>query len=286
MNNQQVFLFGYHDSKRERLAIEVDGTTYALSQFAPSIDTLLQTVRASDLIEQLLSYQEEEIEIEQASLSGLIEHSEVWAAGITYKKSEELHAQASVTDGVYTEVYDAERPELFFKGAGYNISSNYDPVGIREDAQQTAPEPELTIIVNGFKEVVGFTIGNDMSSRDIEKVNPLYLSQAKVYDGSCAIGPRIWIQPNATDYPQTDIRLEIYRQQDMLFESVISTSSLQRDMGTLLDYLGRSKTFRYGCFLMTGTGIITPDEYSLQVGDEIHITIEPIGTLVNPVKLV
>jgi 2-dehydro-3-deoxy-D-arabinonate dehydratase len=211
---------------------------------------------------------------------------EVWAAGVTYKISEEARERESGNSTIYTRVYDAERPELFHKAVGYDVMQNGDPVGIRYDSTWSVPEPELCIVLNSRMQVLGFTIGNDMSSRDIEGENPLYLPQAKNYYGACAIGPRIWLQPGAAEYPTTDIDITIRRDGADVFNGQTSTTNLHRPLPMLVDYLGRCKPFNNGVFLMTGTGVVPPDNFTLESGDTVHIRIDPIGELVNPVRTV
>jgi 2-dehydro-3-deoxy-D-arabinonate dehydratase len=210
---------------------------------------------------------------------------EVWAAGVTYYRSRDARmeeAQESGGGSFYDRVYLAERPELFFKATPHRVAGPGQPVRIRGDSGWNVPEPELTLAINSRGAIVGYTIGNDMSSRDIEGENPLYLPQAKVYDGSCAIGPGILV----TDDPlpaTTEIRLSITRDGTRCFEGSTSLSELKRQPRELVDYLFRASSFPAGCFLMTGTGIVPPAPFSLEPGDEIAITIEPIGTLTNRV---
>lgn len=211
---------------------------------------------------------------------------EVWAAGVTYKISEEARERESGNSTIYTRVYDAERPELFHKAVGYDVVGDGDAVGIRHDSTWDVPEPELAIVLNSRLQVIGFTVGNDMSSRDIEGDNPLYLPQAKIYYGACAIGPRIWLNPGAADYPSATIRVCIRREGEDVFEGDTHTRNLRRPLPELVDYLGRCKPFRNGAFLMTGTGVVPPDDFTLQSGDTVRITIEGIGELSNPVRTV
>lgn len=215
-----------------------------------------------------------------------IGRQEVWAAGVTYKRSEEAREIESNNSTIYTRVYAAQRPELFFKANGYDVVGVGESVGIRRDARWSVPEPELVVVLNAHLEVVGFTIGNDMSSRDIEGENPLYLPQAKVYEGACALGPRLWLQPGATQWPDVDIELTIERGGALVFSGQTSTAALHRSLSELVEYLGRAKRFPYGAFLFTGTGIVPPDTFTLAEGDVVRVRIEPIGELVNPVRLV
>lgn len=210
---------------------------------------------------------------------------EVWAAGVTYYRSRDARMEESKSAGggnFYDRVYNAERPELFFKATPHRVVGPGGEVAIRSDASWSVPEPELTLLVSPGGRITGYTIGNDMSSRDIEGENPLYLPQAKVYDRSCALGPCLLVS-NESLPNSTEIRLEIHRAGKIEFNGATSIESLKRDPVTLVEFLYRDNSFPHGCFLMTGTGIIPPDSFSLQAGDEIRIDISAIGTLVNTV---
>ncbi len=220
------------------------------------------------------------------TLKGLLTYQAIWASGVTYKISEEARERESDNSTVYTRVYSAERPELFGKAIGYEAVSSGDYVGIRYDATWSVPEPELTVVFNAKQEVIGFTIGNDMSSRDIEGANPLYLPQAKVYQDACALGPRIWLQANADEWREQDIRIQIERDSEIVFDGSTNTNKLHRSLPELANYLMRCKQFPYGVFLMTGTGVVPPDEFTLAAGDIVRIHIDPIGELVNTVHVV
>lgn len=226
--------------------------------------------------------------VERASilLKPPVGRQEVWAAGVTYKRSEEAREAESNNSNIYRRVYDASRPELFFKASGHDAVGTGQPVGIRYDAMWSVPEPELVVVLNANMDVIGFTIGNDMSSRDIEGENPLYLPQAKVYENACAIGPRIWLQPGATTWPDVAIEMQIERGGTTVFSDSTSTASIHRPLGELVDYLGRCKRFPYGAMLFTGTGIVPPDDFTLAEGDVVRIRIDPIGELVNTVQVV
>ena len=197
---------------------------------------------------------------------------EVWACGVTYLRSREAREAESTASDVYARVYDAARPELFFKAVGSRVIGHGGEIRVRDDSRWNVPEPELTLVVNARGDVVGYTIGNDVSSRDIEGENPLYLPQAKVYDGACAVGPGILLRPveSLTDLP---IRLHLSRNGATVFEGETSTAQIKRPFAELVDYLCRETSFPGGAFLMTGTGIIPPMEFSLQRGDTARITI-------------
>ena len=208
---------------------------------------------------------------------------EVWAAGVTYYRSRNARMEESSSAGggdFYDRVYQAARPELFFKSMPHRVAGPGAKVAIRDDASWSVPEPELTLLVTPGGKIAGYTIGNDMSSRDIEGENPLYLPQAKVYDRSCALGPGLLIcdeQPSAA----TEITLEIRRGGAGVFSGATTLKEMKRTIKELVEYLYRNNSFPQGCFLLTGTGVVPPDRFTLQIGDEIRITIPPIGTLVN-----
>ena len=210
---------------------------------------------------------------------------EVWAAGVTYFRSRAARIEESKASGggsFYDAVYSAERPELFFKAAAWRVRGAGDPVCIRRDARWSVPEPELALVINRGGTIVGYTIGNDMSSRDIEGENPLYLPQAKVYDGSCALGPGMLIAEEPLP-PDTTIALTIIRNGTTVFNGSTSLSQMRRTPEELVQYLYRETSFPHGAVLLTGTGVVPPDDFTLQTGDAIAITIPPIGTLDNVV---
>jgi 2-dehydro-3-deoxy-D-arabinonate dehydratase len=221
-----------------------------------------------------------------APLLAPIGNQEVWASGVTYYSSRRARIAESKDAGggdFYDRVYTAERPELFFKAVAHKVAGPDCAVRIRRDARWSVPEPELTLLINPRAQIIGYTIGNDMSSRDIEGANPLYLPQAKVYDRSCALGPGILIR-NQPMPPSTQIKLEILRSNRTEFSATTTLTELKRDPATLVEYLFLDQSFPHGCFLLTGTGIVPPDSFTLQSNDEIRITIEGIGTLTNTVE--
>jgi 2-dehydro-3-deoxy-D-arabinonate dehydratase len=210
---------------------------------------------------------------------------EVWAAGVTYYRSRSARMDESKDAGggtFYDRVYAAERPELFFKSAGWRVVGPGGAVRIRRDAKWSVPEPELTLVMNARGGLVGYTIGNDMSSRDIEGENPLYLPQAKVYDGGCAIGPAMLLAESPL-VKTTAIQLEISRDGKIVFHGSTTLAELKREPEQLIAYLFRELSFPRGVFLMTGTGIVPQDDFTLRSGDVIRISIDGIGTLENHV---
>jgi len=210
---------------------------------------------------------------------------EVWAAGVTYYRSRNARMEEAKSAGggdFYDRVYQAPRPELFFKATAHRVVGPNARVAIRDDASWSVPEPELALFVTPGGKIAGYTIGNDMSSRDIEGENPLYLPQAKVYDRSCALGPCLLVADEPLP-PTTEISIEIRRGGEVAFSGATTLKEMKRSPEELVEYLYHSSSFPHGCFLLTGTGVVPPDSFTLQVGDEIRIMIPPIGTLVNSV---
>jgi len=214
-----------------------------------------------------------------------IQSQEVWASGVTYLRSKVGRQEESKNAGgsdFYARVYEAERPELFFKATPSRVVPHGGKVRIRKDSTWDVPEPELTLVITSNGKIVGYTIGNDMSSRSIEGENPLYLPQAKTYDGCAALGPCIFVTQKPLP-ENTMIQLVIERGGKNVFEGNIAISQIKRKFNELVEFLYRETSFPNGSFLMTGTGIVPGNEFTLQQGDQISITIEPVGTLVNSV---
>lgn len=214
-----------------------------------------------------------------------IQSQEVWASGVTYLRSKVGRQEESKNAGgsdFYARVYEAERPELFFKATPARVVGHNGTVRIRKDSTWDVPEPELTLVISSSGKIIGYTVGNDMSSRSIEGENPLYLPQAKSYDGSAALGPCIYVT-NEPLSPETEIKLNISRDNKTVFEGNIAINQIKRKFTELVEFLYREASFPYGSFLMTGTGIVPGSDFTLKQGDKITITIEPIGSLVNTV---
>jgi 2-dehydro-3-deoxy-D-arabinonate dehydratase len=222
----------------------------------------------------------------QDSILAPVGTQEIWAAGVTYYRSRTARMEESKDAGggsFYDRVYEAARPELFFKATPHRVAGHLQKVRIRQDSKWNVPEPELALAVNSSGRIIGYTIGNDMSSRDIEGENPLYLPQAKVYAQSCGLGPGILL--SADPLPETTvITLEIRRGAEATFVGTTELSALKRKPAELVEYLYRDNSFPQGCFLLTGTGIVPPDDFTLAHGDEIRISISGIGTLINEVQ--
>lgn len=213
-----------------------------------------------------------------------ITKQEVWGAGVTYGRSREARMEESAGGGsFYDKVYRADRPELFFKSMPGRVVGPNAQIRVRIDSKWTVPEPELTLVIGSTGRLVGFTIGNDVSARDIEGENPLYLPQAKIYRGSCAIGPVVTLVHGVSDPHEMEIRLKVRDGAGIRFEGATSLANMKRRFEDLILYLFRELDFPHGVFLMTGTGIIPPDDFALQHGDIVEITVSEIGTLRNPV---
>jgi len=217
------------------------------------------------------------------TLRAPIDRQEVWAAGVTYLRSRDARMEESSQRDVYDRVYDADRPELFLKATPNRVSGPGEAIAIRGDSGWDVPEPELAILLNARGELVGYTIGNDVSSRSIEGENPLYLPQAKVYSRCAALGPTVMTVDELPDVSNLEIQLTIRRGGTALFQDSTATSQLHRKLSDLIAYLLRDNEYPAGVFLMTGTGIVPPSEFTLQDGDEVEIRIVGIGSLVNPV---
>jgi len=263
--------------------VEQDGQYYPTG--AVSWDALVAQENLQGFLNALIETETPSHAFDAAGLLAPIGQQEVWAAGVTYFRSRGARMEESKDAGggdFYDRVYTAERPELFFKSTASRTAGPGGKVRIRADSRWSVPEPELTLLVSPRGEIAGYTVGNDMSSRDIEGENPLYLPQAKVYDGSCALGPGVLV--GSGPLPQsTEIFLEIVRHGRVEFSGSVALAELKRDLKTLVEYLFRDNSFPNGCFLMTGTGIVPPSTFTLNSGDRIRITIEPIGTLENEV---
>jgi 2-dehydro-3-deoxy-D-arabinonate dehydratase len=290
----------YHPQHGERIGVQLDDTVYDVTEHLASVGAWLRASNGhvSQAIEGLEVVARDSSITFPANLFDTapkafvphwlppVDEQEVWAAGVTYERSREARQEEAVDGGdIYVRVYGAQRPELFFKALGARVIGPFGEVGIRADATWSVPEPELAVVINPANEVVGFTVGNDMSSRDIEGENPLYLPQAKVYKASCALGPGIVLMP-ASEWPAAAIQINIQRNGATAFEGQVHTSRIKRRIDELVSYLGRSAEFPDGVVLLTGTGIVPPSDFTLQAGDVVTIQIEGIGHLQNTVKVV
>ena len=216
-----------------------------------------------------------------------VERQEVWAAGVTYLRSKTARMEESdFSATAYDKVYAAERPEIFFKALAEKVMAHGEPVGIRKDAKWNVPEPELALVLNSRGRIVGHTIGNDMSSRDIEGENLLYLPQAKTYHRSCSLGPCITLGTPEAQAREWKIRINIAREGKSVFSGETAVGQIKRSFDELAAFLFRSQVFPHGAVLLTGTGIVPPDTFTLAAGDEVKIEITGVGTLQNPVAVV
>jgi 2-dehydro-3-deoxy-D-arabinonate dehydratase len=298
--SDRILVRFYHPEQGNRIGVQLDGVIHDVTDHLPSIGAWLRASvnHVNDAIAGLevvardsaITFQADQFEAAPAAFVPHwlppVDEQEIWASGVTYERSREARQEESQDGGdVYARVYQAERPELFFKSPGSKVVGPYAEVGIRADATWSVPEPELALVINPAMELVGFTVGNDMSSRDIEGENPLYLPQAKVYKASCALGPGIVLNPSS-EWPDTLIHINIQRGGQTAFENEVHTDRIKRRINELISYLGRSSEFPDGVVLLTGTGIVPPSDFTLQAGDVVTITIDGIGKLQNTVKVV
>jgi len=224
------------------------------------------------------------LSLDSVQLCAPVDEQEIWAAGVTYKRSQTARMEESeAAASCYDRVYKAARPELFFKATPHRVRGPGEALRIRQDAHWNVPEPEVTLVMNRALRIVGLTIGNDMSSRDIEGENPLYLPQAKCYDASAGVGPWILITSAPIDRAALKVTLVIRRQQEVVFEAATSAAEMAREFEDLVSWLGRDNSFPHGVFLMTGTGVVPNSDFTLAAGDQVDITIDTIGTLSNPI---
>lgn len=249
--------------------------------------TLQDVLHANDpvgLSKFLLDQQAAPLKLDQISLLAPIDRQEVWAAGVTYKRSQVARMQESESAAShYDKVYTAPRPEIFFKATPGRVAGPHQPLRVRADSRWSVPEPELALVISPTKKLVGFTVGNDMSARDIEGENPLYLPQAKLYNQCCGLGPCVWIPEGPIDRPNTKITLVIQRQGQVAFTGETDVDHMKRGFEELIDWLTRENDLATGAFLLTGTGIVPPDDFTLRDGDTVSISITGIGTLTNPI---
>jgi 2-dehydro-3-deoxy-D-arabinonate dehydratase len=254
------------------------------------VSTLSQVLESADPVALLNGIDRKGLPTHRASdvvLRPPIERQEVWAAGVTYLRSKTARMEESdFSATAYDRVYDAERPEIFFKALAEKVVPTGEGVGIRRDAKWSVPEPELALVINSRGRIVGCTIGNDMSSRDIEGENLLYLPQAKVYDRSCALGPWIRLGVTEADAREWTVRSAIVRGGAYVFTGETRLGNIKRSFEELTGYLCRSQSFPHGAVLLTGTGIVPPDDFTLREHDVVEIEIAPIGVLRNSVVIV
>jgi 2-dehydro-3-deoxy-D-arabinonate dehydratase len=248
---------------------------------------LLESADPAGELRKLAGQKLPRVPLRDVQICAPVERQEVWAAGVTYLRSKTARMEESdFSATAYNKVYAAERPEIFFKSIAEKVVAAGEPVGIRRDARWSVPEPELALVMNSRREIVGHTIGNDMSSRDIEGENLLYLPQAKIYDRSCALGPWIRLGASETEAREWKIQIEIRRGGQSVFAGETSAGQIKRSFEQLAEFLFRSQVFPHGAVLLTGTGIVPPDSFTLCNEDVIEIKISGIGSLRNPVVTV
>jgi len=254
------------------------------------VNNLTSLLEAENPLQRLKALSQQSLarfSLNQIQLLSPVERQEVWAAGVTYLRSKKARMEESnFSANAYDRVYSAQRPEIFFKSLPEKVVGPGEPVGIRTDAQWNVPEPELALVINSRGTIVGYSIGNDMSSRDIEGENLLYLPQAKIYHRSCAIGPCIVVGSTETMARTWLITLQIYRGGGIVFEGQTTVNQIKRSFEELASYLYRSQIFPYGAVLLTGTGIVPGENFTLQPDDEVRIEVNGIGVLENTIIMV
>jgi 2-dehydro-3-deoxy-D-arabinonate dehydratase len=277
------------DGERRIAAVADDDRSLRLLDLSQvdKLQTLTDVLHAPDplgLARFLIDPKAEPIPLNKVTLLAPIDQQEVWAAGVTYKRSQVARMDESKSGAAhYDKVYTADRPELFFKTTPGRVSGPGEPVRVRFDSQWSVPEPELALVISDKQKLVGFTIGNDMSARDIEGENPLYLPQAKLYRQSCALGPCILIPEAPLDRAKTRITVAVKRKAKEAFRGSTDLGQMVRTFEDLIAWLYRENDFPNGAFLLTGTGVVPPDDFTLEDGDVIAMEVTGIGTLTNPV---
>jgi 2-dehydro-3-deoxy-D-arabinonate dehydratase len=252
-----------------------------------SIGQILNAASPADELRKALARTHTTFKISDIKFAAPVDRQEVWAAGVTYLRSKKARMEESdFSASAYDRVYDAPRPEIFFKSNPEKSVATGEPVGIRSDAKWNVPEPELALVMNRAGTIVGYTIGNDMSSRDIEGENLLYLPQAKTYHRSCGLGPWIVLGATEAEARAWTISIKINRNGATVFSSETGVDQIKRTFPELAGYLFRCQRFEHGAVLLTGTGIVPADDFTLAAGDSVAITISGIGTLENPVEVV
>jgi 2-dehydro-3-deoxy-D-arabinonate dehydratase len=252
-----------------------------------SLSDVLHTANPEGLVQDLIDEDSPSHPLSRVDLLAPIDHQEVWAAGVTYLRSREARERESAEAGgasFYDKVYTAARPELFFKATPHRVAHPGERVRVRRDSRWSVPEPELALVLSPQLRLIGYTIGNDMSARDIEGENPLYLPQAKVYDHSCALGPVVTLAKEMPPAERVTIRLTIDRLGKRVFEGATGLNRMARTFDDLISWLGRDNSFPHGVILLTGTGIVPPDDFTLQPDDRVSIEVTGIGKLTNIVE--
>jgi 2-dehydro-3-deoxy-D-arabinonate dehydratase len=273
------------DGRESVALVDDDGVMpLAVSAEYPALQQILEAADPAAVVGVLARANAPKLAASEVTILAPIDRQEVWAAGVTYRRSQRARMEESQgAASFYDQVYTAARPELFFKATPHRVVGPGASVRIRRDARWNVPEPELALVLNSRLELVGYTIGNDMSSRDIEGENPLYLPQAKVYSGCCALGPCITLRSAIGRPADITIELSVERRSQTVFQGVTSTGQMARSFDDLIGWLARDNSFPNGVILLTGTGIVPGDDFSLAPGDVVRISISGIGTLENDV---
>jgi 2-dehydro-3-deoxy-D-arabinonate dehydratase len=282
----RLIKFATEDSPRPRFGLFQDDRVIPLASVTGprSLSELLHAEDLEAALRDLGHAPLAPLAIESVRILAPLDNQEVWGAGVTYLRSKVAREEESEgAASFYDQVYTASRPELFFKATPSRVVGPGEPIRVRSDSKWSVPEPELALVLGPALKLVGFTIGNDVSARDIEGENPLYLPQAKVYRGSCALGPCITLASAMPPRASIGIRLEIERGGQPIYQGETSLARMARSLENLIDWLERENHFPDGVILLTGTGIVPPDDFSLEAGDRVSIAIDGIGTLTNPV---
>jgi 2-dehydro-3-deoxy-D-arabinonate dehydratase len=280
----QIMKFAMNDDRTPHVGVVHGDELVAIGRGEAMLTELLHSHDPFAKIRGLLANSTPSFPIQSIRVLAPLDEQEVWGAGVTYERSKvarELESDQAAS--FYDLVYRADRPELFFKATPSRVVGPDQPIRVRRDSSWCVPEPELALVLSPALHLVGFTAGNDMSARDIEGENPLYLPQAKVYDSCCALGPSITLAEAMPPRSSIGIRMEIERDGAKVYEGETSIARMARRFEALIDWLGRENCFPSGVILLTGTGIVPPDDFSLRAGDIVRITIDGIGTLVNRV---
>jgi 2-dehydro-3-deoxy-D-arabinonate dehydratase len=280
----QLYRYALENDPTPRVGVRHQDHLVALGSGPGCLSAILHASDVQTAIAKATSEEGAAVPLDSVRLLAPLEHQEVWGAGVTYERSKVAREHESEEAATfYDKVYTADRPELFFKATPSRVAAPGQPVRVRRDTNWCVPEPELALVLSPALQLVGYTIGNDMSARDIEGENPLYLPQAKVYDSCCALGPCITLAAAMPTRDSIGIRLEIDRDGELVFQGETSIARMARRFESLIDWLARDNLFPDGVILLTGTGIIPPDDFSLRSGDTVRIAIDGIGTLTNPV---
>jgi 2-dehydro-3-deoxy-D-arabinonate dehydratase len=280
----QIMKFAMHDDQTSYVGVVEGDQLITVGQGEGALSEILHARDPTATLRALMASAKGPVAISSVRVLAPIDDQEVWGAGVTYERSKVAREQESDRAATFYDlVYRADRPELFFKATRSRVVGPGQAIRVRRDSVWCVPEPELALVLSPTLELKGITIGNDVSARDIEGENPLYLPQAKVYDACCALGPSITLATAMPPALSIGIRMEIERDGAIIYEGETSVARMARRFDELIDWLGRDNVFQTGVFLLTGTGIVPPDDFSLRPGDLVRITIDGIGVLANPV---